>query len=268
MIEFAFSQQQRAYIFFISSVSVVGRSGNLPNAPAIVPEVVLEDWRTAKMGYGQSKLVSERLLADASRNGVSTTICRVGQVAGPVLRGSKGLWPEQEWLPSIVGSRKSLRKVPETLGHFTEVAWVPVDLVAHIITELLCTPASDDQSRPLVYHIVNPQTCSWKDLLPTVMKSLHTDDILTPISFSAWVDALGEETSRRKSPSETFADIPAAKLRTFLNDLKNKDGRSPEAMFGALDTRVIVRYSKTLQRLGQVEPEWMRLWIKQWHAAK
>ena len=52
------------------------------------------------MGYGESKYVSELLLeAGAEKAGVAAIICRVGQLAGPVVKG--GIWNKQEWLPSV-----------------------------------------------------------------------------------------------------------------------------------------------------------------------
>lgn len=44
------------------------------------------------MGYGKSKFVAERLLDTAAKEaGLSTVICRVGQIAGPTT--TSGMWP-------------------------------------------------------------------------------------------------------------------------------------------------------------------------------
>ena len=52
------------------------------------------------MGYGESKYIAEQLLEKAGKHsGVSAAICRVGQLAGPVMKG--GVWNKQEWLPSV-----------------------------------------------------------------------------------------------------------------------------------------------------------------------
>ncbi len=52
------------------------------------------------MGYGESKYIGELLLeAGAEKLGVPAIVCRVGQLAGPVLKG--GVWSKQEWLPSV-----------------------------------------------------------------------------------------------------------------------------------------------------------------------
>ena len=52
------------------------------------------------MGYAESKYISELLLeAGAKESGVPAVICRVGQLAGPVVKG--GTWNKQEWVPSV-----------------------------------------------------------------------------------------------------------------------------------------------------------------------
>ena len=64
------------------------------------------------MGYAESKYISELLLEEATKtSGVSATICRVGQVAGPLAKG--GMWNKQEWLPSVSES-KSIYSLPKS----------------------------------------------------------------------------------------------------------------------------------------------------------
>ena len=53
------------------------------------------------MGYGESKYIAEQLLEKATTtSGISTIVCRVGQLAGPVVKVG-GVWNKQEWLPSV-----------------------------------------------------------------------------------------------------------------------------------------------------------------------
>jgi len=55
------------------------------------------------MGYGGSKLVAERILAEAAKkSGVQSIICRLGQIAGPMNIGrEKGVWNRKKWLPTV-----------------------------------------------------------------------------------------------------------------------------------------------------------------------
>ncbi|MCJ1250944.1 hypothetical protein MMC30_008173 [Trapelia coarctata] len=74
-----------AFVLFVSSVSSVM---NWPVAhEGSVPEQVIEDWSVSSdMGYAESKLVSERILANASCfAGVPTATVRLGQIAGPTM---------------------------------------------------------------------------------------------------------------------------------------------------------------------------------------
>jgi nucleoside-diphosphate-sugar epimerase len=53
-------------------------------------------------GYSQSKWITERLLhAAGKKTGVSSAVLRIGQVAGPVDEGVRGVWNKVEWLPSV-----------------------------------------------------------------------------------------------------------------------------------------------------------------------
>lgn len=69
----------------------------------LVPETALDDPSVPEhQGYSESKWIAERLLDAAAKEcGVSSAICRVGQIAGPVEVGVKGAWNPQEWLPTV-----------------------------------------------------------------------------------------------------------------------------------------------------------------------
>jgi thioester reductase-like protein len=59
LIAFARCCTYSTTFFVVSSTAVVGRWGAMPGTLEKVPEVPLEDWRLATMGYGQSKLVAD-----------------------------------------------------------------------------------------------------------------------------------------------------------------------------------------------------------------
>lgn len=99
LINFSYNSAKGARIVFISSVgSTLQWKLDRP-----VPEEAVRDLSVAKnSGYGASKLVSELVLAEAAtQSGITASICRVGQVAGPVLNGGSGIWNKQEWLPTV-----------------------------------------------------------------------------------------------------------------------------------------------------------------------
>ena len=98
-IDFSAESLHHPPIFFTSSISTTGNWPRIhPDKP--IPEQVLGDVRVPlPIGYGESKYISENLLAAAGNTGVSAAICRVGQLGGPIEKG--GMWGKQEWLPSV-----------------------------------------------------------------------------------------------------------------------------------------------------------------------
>jgi nucleoside-diphosphate-sugar epimerase len=100
LVDFAVESSLDPAIFFTSSIGVVK---NQPTN-ASVPEALITDFTLADGGYGSSKLIAELILDKASStSGVKCTICRLGQIAGPVDMHS-GMWTRQEWLPSVSNS--------------------------------------------------------------------------------------------------------------------------------------------------------------------
>jgi thioester reductase-like protein len=106
LIQLSAESSCTAKLAFVSSVGVAERWHG-----AEVPEEVISDFATAAMGYGQSKLVAENLLAEAaSTMGVPVMIVRVGQIAGPVgsrndngdwAAAKQGMWKRNEWFPTV-----------------------------------------------------------------------------------------------------------------------------------------------------------------------
>lgn len=97
LIDFCLSSKLAPSIFFLSSVATVSHLKDRSE----VPEAPVDILTSINGGYGASKQVCELILQDAyERSGVNATICRVGQVAGPVLR-QEGMWSKQEWVPTV-----------------------------------------------------------------------------------------------------------------------------------------------------------------------
>ncbi len=269
LIEFASQSYHEAVLFFVSSISVATNWGALPGARASVPEIILKDWRLAGMGYGQSKLVSERILDEASkRRGVNTAICRVGQIAGPVRHGTQGAWPKQEWLPSMIASSKRLGKIPRTLGLADEIDWIPVDVFASIIMELLPIKSNPKGAarktggnEAVVHHVANPNIVTWKALLPMVCQ-YFSDDVVV-VDFVEWCEAL--RNSFDSGAEKKDGDVnPAVRLWDYFDNLRDKTVRYPKVRAATLDATQTVRRSPTLADLEAVSSDWMQLWLSQW----
>jgi len=248
LLDFAAVPDYPKSIFFISSIASVGNW----SSPEPVPERPLSDFSLpSSTGYAESKFLAEQLLL-GSASLVNVSVCRVGQIAGPAL-SNKGVWKKNEWLPSLIKSSKYLKLLPETLGaSMSEIDWIPVDLLATGLVELALLPREESAK---VYHAVNPQSCTWKSLLPSICNLLGVKDVRI-VPLGEWVAAL------RKSAPETFKkqdfeENPAIKLLDFFEGL-------PGMEMPKLSTVETQKRSKVLREIKAVDPEDMRRWMRQW----
>mgnify|MGYP005988557285 CR=1 FL=1 len=253
IINFSSQSTYGAKIVFISSVSAVaGLSSN-------ASEKVYDDWNApAPTGYGQSKFVSELVLDEASKHvNVPVDILRIGQIAGP--RGPEGVWPKQEWFPSLIASSKHLGIIPDSLGRMNSIDWVPVDVLGQSIVEATLAPTkdlADKNSGATVFHISNPQHTEWAKLLPVVTKSLGSDVKVVPLGD--WVAAVKQ--SEAKATDDDIAKNPAVKLVDFFEDLAKNDASEV-----TLQVKNVLEVSKTLAELEPVGEIWLNNWLAQWN---
>nr|ASK38699.1 putative nonribosomal peptide synthetase-like protein [Paecilomyces divaricatus] len=265
LITLSAKSAHHAPIMFVSSISTVFNwIETHPNLP--VPEAILNDLDSSeKLGYGESKYIGERLIeAYTASTGIQNVVLRVGQIAGPVL-SSSGFWNKQEWFPSLVASSKHLGLLPESLGTMNTIDWIPVDLLASIITQLLQSVHNSPESEvksPAVYNLVNPRVTTWPALLHSVQEDLGGQSNVRVVPLSEWVEAL--ERSASHNHGYVIAENPAVKLLDFFKLLgKNGEGNVGEAKSQYKVARLL-RDSPQARQLGFVSPEWMRMWLKQW----
>ncbi|OTA69203.1 NAD(P)-binding protein [Hypoxylon sp. EC38] len=245
-IDFSAHSSFGAQLFFVSSISAVsGQSSS-------VAEQIFGDWHTPEeTGYGQSKFISERLLDTAAGEArVPAVVCRVGQVAGPMSPG--GMWPKQEWLPSLIASSKYLGKLPSSLGRMETVDWIPVDVLGKTVVELATRPPDIRNAGATVYHAVNPYRTSWAKLVPTVARYSR----LGTVPLEEWIDALRESTSK----TEDLTQNPAVKILDFFEGLVKKSGNPI-----LLDTSHTLGASRALANLEPIQEAWMENWMRQWN---
>ena len=136
LVNFCASVAGRPRLYFVSSLSSVT---SLSAQSQVPEEIIFDNSAPSHMGYGESKYVAERILHEANvKTGetIASTVLRVGQIAGPV-GTSTGIWPMREWLPSLVISSKCVGALPETLGRMERVDWIPVNVLADVIHELM-----------------------------------------------------------------------------------------------------------------------------------
>ena len=231
LIDICLKSENGTQLLFVSSESTVKGKHSGHDDRAL--ERVCEDWTAAiNMGYAESKLVAEKLIAAASqRTGLQSTICRVGQIAGPTVE--QGLWSQHEWLPSLVSSSVYLGKLPASLGSRDAIDWVPVDIVARIIVDLLFTPDE------------NPRGTKRKrstEMLDSPMKRASRED-----------SGGGISSQREESSLNVFNITPEVSHDPILpSNLPNGNGVPKDPARGTSQPTVDQRLSATKPRNSEV----------------
>ena len=266
LIDFCISVPEHPKLMFISSLS----SMTALSGKRVVPETIVSDPSApSPMGYGESKYVAEHVLSratEASNGTISTAILRVGQICGPV-NTSKAAWPAREWVPSLVISSQTIRALPDSLGRMDLVDWVPVDLLADSICELLDNGRVWDRSdgkqgtkQSSVFHVVNPKAVPWMEFLPSLKIQLGIDRTL---SLREWIDLV------RQGPEEDSSTHrnPAKKILQFYEALADtaggEEGRT-EPGRQRFELGNMARCSQTFEGLQPVSREWLTKWVSQW----
>ena len=150
---------------FCSSVSTV------VNTPGdVVTEALPPRLECAQgMGYAQSKLVTENMVARAaSSTTMKARVLRVGQIVADT---NHGIWNDTEAIPLMMQAATTFGALP-TLDE--RPRWLPVDEVART-----CMDISLSSTQHSFFNIVNPHTFHWiKDLLPALHASgLDFDEV-------------------------------------------------------------------------------------------
>lgn len=261
LIRFACNSKHNAQIIFLSSVATVKNW----QKPEPVPEVKLTSPEFAVMGYGQSKLIACLLLDRASETvNVPTTICRLGQVTGPVAGHSQDhvqLWPRRDWFPTLLTASIRMASIPDSLGAADQIDWIPVDLVAEALSDLVCNTnvsrgEASDISQSKYYHFVNPARKSYTDFVPFLAKKLGKEEALKIVSLREWVALLANEAQGKEAFESSASGIS---LLGFFQSLISSD-RSPPP----LDTKLTESQLPRFRDVTAVSEEWMEMWLNQW----
>lgn len=254
LIALAASSVHAPSFTFISSISSVASSTHLP-----IPEAVVKDMLASMpTGYGESKLLAERILDHAAITypKLSINIVRVGQIAGPA--AGSGVWNKAEWFPSLVLSSLHLGVIPETFGsEKNKVDWIPIDVLASVLIEITSTPKQDGGAR--YFHPQNPKPVAWSELLPAAVKTLSASGKpIKAVPFKSWLQAV-------RADAETLGDgdlermlkaNPAIKLLGFYESLNEG--------LPAMKGEKALEASGRLRELEGVSAGLMQKWVKSW----
>ncbi|OOF90104.1 hypothetical protein ASPCADRAFT_179722 [Aspergillus carbonarius ITEM 5010] len=271
LINFAATAPHPPHLFYISSISSVM---NHPPTSIPIPEEIIHTTIPAPTAYGTSKYISEHLLHHASRTlSLPVSIARVGQIAGAV--HTPGKWNQEEWFPSLVRSSLYVGAVPEDLNSLGRVDWVPVDLVAGVVTELAiggCEGVGRERDGGEVFHVVNLNPVEWGDVREVVRGELErytrgreeVEVEVEVVSFEEWVGRVrgvveGVEGRGKEEMRTVMERNPAGKLLGFFENAVADRGMSR-----GFETRRTAERSERLRAVEGVKEEWVRKWVREW----
>ncbi|KAI0795720.1 acetyl-CoA synthetase-like protein [Abortiporus biennis] len=171
LVDFALSSPYKPHIVFTGSIGVFRNPATPGHAKE---EYILDPKVPAGSGYGESKWVSERILAIASeRTGLKTTTVRIGQLSGD----KNGHWNEKEWFPSIVKSGVFTQCLPDVPGGL--VTWIPLYEAGKVLIEMR---HSDEP----ILHLVNGHPVPWH----TIMETLAGQMGVPLVPYEKWLKKL------------------------------------------------------------------------------
>ncbi|PPR05125.1 hypothetical protein CVT24_010381 [Panaeolus cyanescens] len=262
LIDFSLSSTHASSLKFLFTSSVASAL-SWDRATGPYPEEVMMDPKFAVgNGYGESKYVTERILA---ASGLDATSLRIGQVSGGAPNGA---WAETDWVPILVKSSLTLGALPDATGL---VSWIPMDAVAKSIFDL----ALRVEDNPPALNIVHPLPTTWTTTIRHIGAALNkvtnSKSALPIVPFEEWfklLDAYAQDTNKDHSK------VPAVKLRDFFWHMSESDkllATQPhvKAEAGGLtqfSVSKISTLSETMNNTKGLEYEDANRWIQYWNA--
>ncbi|KAJ7167454.1 male sterility protein-domain-containing protein, partial [Mycena filopes] len=239
--------KQPPMLIYTSSIGVFQ---NISHSTALT-ETALEPKIAAGNGYTESKWIAEEILRKAQEaTALRGVAVRVGQLSG----GPNGAWNINEWVPALVQASAVLGCIPD--GH-KDVTWLPVDVAAAAIVELLA--ASPASVKPIL-NLVHPHPISW-----TTLARIMAAELSVPIvPYTQWLDQLEKATERDKEQL-----LRASHLIQFFQAHRSKAESEGDA-FGSSETRMDNMMDASISLRSQVFPlerKDVQQWLEYWRGA-
>jgi hypothetical protein len=165
--------------------------------------------------------------------------------------------------------------LPSDLGSATSLDWIPIDLLAEIIGQLVSSDLPTGVPEEMYYNILNPRTSSWEHLLPSIQARLETalSAKVQIVPFQQWINCLQDaetsivhEVSNNRTSWTASRAQTGLKLLSFFRMLAGSDSEDASSAPRSLNWAV----SNTLARssifadLAPVSPSWFEIWLDQW----
>jgi thioester reductase-like protein len=194
------SRPEPAEFVFCSSIAVA--LGTLP--PALIPSTTLDLSQASSTGYARSKCVGEKVVQEAMKNsGARARVARIGQIVPSRKDGETKLWNQNEMIPLLIRSAKSVGALPDQLSGGDSCNWMEVDVVAGSICEIAAfskNRENGEQEDNFLYNLVHPRSFSWRtDFLPK-LKELGL--MFQTVGYKEWLQKIRDsEADLVQNPS-------------------------------------------------------------------
>ncbi|KAJ7052216.1 putative aminoadipate reductase [Mycena amicta] len=234
------ARPSRARFLFTSSIA--SAQGWDQSKGPVPEELQLDAGVAVGNGYGESKYISERILAASN---LPATSFRIGQVSGAQ---SNGAWSTTDWVPAIVKSSIALGNFPSDPTGTGTVAWLPTEAVSQAIVDVALT----EDEQPFAVNLVHPRPVPWD----AVMGAMAQVAQLPLVPITEWVEQV--ERRARNANAESMEQIPAIKLLDFL---KSAVGGSGNIQFSTTQAQ---RVSQTMANLRPLSADDATRWMGYW----
>lgn len=244
LLQFAYRHTNPIHVHIVSSVSATAGV----DAPSNVPESVLmpANPQTAlPNGYAQSKYIVEQLFEFLWRvKGWPCMVERMGQVCGD---NQHAMWNPSEMYPlMIIGGGAILGKMPEFPNR--TIDWLPVDHAATAIVDIMLKRSPFQVHQGHVFHIVNPTTMTWTELLSNMRTCGMQFDVVSP---EEWVTLLSKDQ-----------DNPAYRLLSFMEAAMKSS--SPISNLQTRETKNTISVTPALKKASTFNADFMKKHLEYW----
>jgi amino acid adenylation domain-containing protein/thioester reductase-like protein len=244
-------------VHYVSTLAVLVSYGFL-GLRSVSEDVVLANANRLYMGYPESKYVAEKLLMQASQQGLPVSIFRPHDVTG---HSQSGAWKTEGFLCSFLRSLFELGAAPD---FNLPLDFAPVDYVTRAIVHI----SMNEPAVGTVYHLNNPRY----NKLPNIVKKMQ--DLGYPIQklpYHTWVQKLVDYTARNPTASiapfvplfvERWSEAQISVLEMYVEErIPLFDTRNARmALQGTgivcppVDDALLNKYLKYFQQIGFLPP--------------
>ncbi|KAF7347151.1 Acetyl-CoA synthetase-like protein [Mycena venus] len=227
------------FLFTSSIGSALGWDRNLGPFPE---ELQLNADIAVGSGYGESKYISERILA---ASGLDATSFRIGQICGSTKNGA---WSTTDWVPAIVKSSIALGNFPSDPSGVA--TWLPPEAVSRAIVDA----ALSAEKPPFAINLVHPRPVPWNSLMSAMASTVR----LPLVPFADWVQQLQDRSSR--ATAEDMEKMPGLKLLDFFKGALSGAGN---VEFATVKAQAMSESVKLLDPLNEDDAKkWMHYWME------